>query len=219
MAPGGVIVWNAPVVPMKPRATAKNASAASDLRNSHGLQAIREYPGMTCRLHKVLGADDIAAAGSLFRDYQAAIGVDLCFQGFAAELAHLPGKYAPPEGTLVLARGEGGEALGCVGVRKLDQPGMCEIKRLFVRPAGRGHGLGRALAGEAIRFATDAGYAWIVLDTLPAMTAAIELYRSLGFEPVSAYWANTHPGVLFFGKRLRGEAPPYSSGSVVNNNG
>lgn len=143
--------------------------------------------------------DDVRA---LFRDYAASLDVDLALQGFNAELAILPGKYAPPGGALLLARDENGRALGCIGLRPLDRPGACEIKRLYVRPEGRGTGAGRALTREVIASAAAAGYREILLDTLPQMTAAIALYRALGFEEVPAYWNSPLPGTLYFGKAL-----------------
>jgi putative acetyltransferase len=151
-------------------------------------------------------AEDLDVIRTLFREYADSLDIDLAFQGFAAEFAQLPGKYAPPTGELLLARGQGAP-LGCVGIRPLATDGVCEVKRLFVRAAGRGTGAGRALAAAAVAFAAEAGYRQVVLDTLPSMTAAIALYQSLGFEPVPRYWDNSVPDALYFGKRLIGQAP------------
>ncbi len=135
------------------------------------------------------GAD---AVRDLFLEYGESLGFSLCFQGFDKELATLPGDYAPPPGCLLLAK-EGGEAAGCVGVRRLDAE-RCEMKRLYVRPAFRGTGLGRKLAAAAIAAARQAGYRKMVLDTLPKMTAARALYLSLGFTACEPYYDNSCVG-------------------------
>lgn len=145
---------------------------------------------------------DVARVRDLFREYVAALGIDLSFQGFDAELAGLPGRYAAPRGTLLLAYEPDGQTIGCVGVRPLDRPGTCEIKRLYVRQTGRGSGAGRALAREAIKFAVSAGYREVVLDTLPGMIAAIALYRDLGFAEILPYWESAIPGTIYLGRRL-----------------
>jgi ribosomal protein S18 acetylase RimI-like enzyme len=145
---------------------------------------------------------DLDEAGALFREYAAALAIDLAFQGFETELATLPGRYAPPKGALFLARGTDGQTFGCVGIRPFGDHGACEVKRLYVRPAGRGTGAGRALASAAVAFARVAGYREILLDTLPQMTAAIGLYCSLGFEAIPPYWPSGVPDLLYFRKRL-----------------
>ncbi len=155
------------------------------------------------KLHKAESRTDFDEASVLFREYGASLDIDLGFQGFEEETATLPGKYAGPKGALVLASDAGGQTIGCVGVRPFDRPGACEMKRLYVRPPGRGCGAGRALALQAIRFASAAGYREMLLDSLPGMEAAIQLYRSLGFEPIPPYWNNPVPGILYFGKPLR----------------
>jgi ribosomal protein S18 acetylase RimI-like enzyme len=147
-------------------------------------------------------ADDLAAVAALFRAYAASLGIDLAYQGFEAELAGLPGRYAAPRGALLLAR-SGADALGCVGVRPLsDGDEACEMKRLYVGLQGRGTGAGRALAAAAIAFAAGAGYRRLLLDTLPSMTAAIGLYRALGFVAVAPYWSGSPPGTLYFARDL-----------------
>jgi len=128
--------------------------------------------------------------------------VDLGYQDFAAELAGLPGKYAPPAGALLLARGADGAALGCVGLRPLSVRGACEMKRLYLAPAARGLGLGRALAEAVVEAARAAGYVELRLDTLPTMAEAIGLYAALRFEQTEAYYAPTPEGTIFMRLRL-----------------
>jgi ribosomal protein S18 acetylase RimI-like enzyme len=155
---------------------------------------------------------DVDEIRVLFREYAASLDINLAYQGFEAELASLPGQYARPHGTLLLALDPDGQVLGCVGVRPLGQRGACEMKRLYVRPAGRGGGAGRALAEAALAFATSAGYREMVLDTLPQLTRAIALYRALGFEEISPYWPSPIP-VLYFGRRLGSESPHQGPGA------
>lgn len=142
----------------------------------------------------------------LLREYEAGTGVSLCFQGFDAEVASLPGDYAPPKGTMVLARQAGtGQFLGCVAARPVPgSPDLCEMKRLYVRPGERGSGLGRRLALAVIAEACRLGYRRICLDTLPGMTAAQALYRTLGFRHTGV--AATEPRVLLF-ERALGKGP------------
>ena len=128
-----------------------------------------------------------------FRNYAASIGVDLCFQNYAQEMADLPGGYAPPGGLLYLAEVDG-EPAGCVGLRRLAD-GVCEMKRLYVEPAVRGRGLGRELALAAIRAARSLGYRRMQLDTLPAMRIAVKLYRQLGFSEAPAHYPSPLEGV------------------------
>src|SRR6476661_3255030 len=130
---------------------------------------------------------------ALLREYEAGIGMSLCFLGFDAEVAGLPGDYAPPKGLMLFAReADGGELIGCVAVRPVPSvPDLCEMKRLFVRPAGRGTGLGRELALAAMAAARRLGYRRICLDTLPSMTSAQALYRALGFRQTGV--ATTEP--------------------------
>ncbi len=146
--------------------------------------------------------DDIGTVRRLFAEYTDGLGIDLSFQDVAAELAHLPGKYAPPRGVILIARDGAGVALGCVALRPWSQPGVCEIKRLYVRPAARGQALGRRLAEAAIAWAASAGYARVLLDTLASMQATRQLYVVLGFRPVAAYDDNPVPGTLYMALEL-----------------
>jgi len=136
----------------------------------------------------VTSAADLAAVADLMRAYAGWIGIDLGFQGFEAELASLPGKYAPPTGALLLARSADGRAVGCVALRALAEAGCCEMKRLYILPEGRGHGLGRRLAEAIIDEARRLGYREMRLDTLPSMQGALAIYRGLGFVEAAPYY-------------------------------
>jgi GNAT superfamily N-acetyltransferase len=143
---------------------------------------------------------DLATVRVLFREYQHFLGVDLCFQDFAAELATLPGRYARPRGRLLLAMADR-VAAGCVALRPLED-GVCEMKRLFVRPAWRGQGLGRRLATHIIADATALGYAVMRLDTLDTLESAMHLYTALGFQRCAPYYPNPLPGVVYWERAL-----------------
>jgi carbonic anhydrase len=149
----------------------------------------------TFQLTRAEGPEEFATARALFEEYAAALGVDLCFQNFERELNNLAADYGPPEGRLLLATA-GGEPVGCVGVRKLAD-GVCEMKRLYVRPLARGTGLGRLLATEIIGAAKELGYGSMRLDTLPSMKEAVPLYRSLGFKETEAYRYNPVEGTIY----------------------
>jgi len=146
----------------------------------------------------------VDAARALFREYADQLGVDLCFQGFDAELAGLPGDYAPPGGVLLLASVDGALA-GCGAFRPLpeaDYPNACEMKRLYVRRAFRRFGLGRLLARHLMDRALEAGYSTLLLDTLDDMEAARHLYVTLGFEEIPPYYYNPVPGAHYLKAEL-----------------
>lgn len=147
---------------------------------------------------------DYALVKQLFLEYAASIGVDLEYQGFGAELAALPGKYAPPTGELLIGR-VNGEAGGCVALRALDRTTL-EMKRLYVRASARGMGLGKSLVEAAIVYARasarEQGHAELRLDTLATMAAAQALYRSLGFVEIPPYGDVYLPGTRFYALAL-----------------
>ena len=151
-------------------------------------------------IREATSATDIAQVRELFLEYQSTLGVDLCFQGFAEELASLPGHYARPAGRLLLAA-NGGLALGVVALRPI-QSADCEMKRLYVRASGRGTGLGRLLTEALIKEARLAGYRRVLLDTLPTMTEAQALYRSMGFVEIPAYCHNPIAGSRYMARSL-----------------
>jgi ribosomal protein S18 acetylase RimI-like enzyme len=156
---------------------------------------------VTVSIEHVVGGEPLVEIRTLFEEYAASLDVDLCFQGFAEELAGLPGDYSPPSGCLLLAR-VGDDPAGCVAMRPL-QPGVCEMKRLYVRPGFRGASVGRRLAEALVDAARTAGYASMRLDTLAAMASARTLYRSLGFQPIAPYRHNPVPGTAFLELTLR----------------
>ena len=138
---------------------------------------------------------DLSEVRHLFSEYIEALPFELTFQDYERELVDFPAEYSPPAGRLLLAR-HGNEAAGCVGLRKLE-PAICEMKRLYVRPSFRGLGLGKALAVAIIEAAREIGYQRMRLDTVPAMTEAIALYRSLGFRDIPPYRFNPIDGATY----------------------
>jgi putative acetyltransferase len=144
---------------------------------------------------------DRALVEGLFRDYVASLDADISFQDVLSELAGLPGKYARPSGVALIAW-LGEEAAGAVAYRPLE-PGVCEMKRLYVKPEFRGHGIARTLAERLIEEARTIGYRTMVLDTLASMQAALALYRTLGFAPIPAYYDNPLPGATYLRLELQ----------------
>lgn len=156
-------------------------------------------PGLVLR--QAATPEDIEAARTLILEYAAGLGVDLCFQGIEEELAGLPGAYAPPQGRLLLARVDG-ETAACAALRALE-PGIGELKRLYVRREFRGRGIARRLAEELLAAARAAGYERLRLDTLAFMQEASALYRSLGFVQTTPYYHNPLQGVVYMELSLR----------------
>lgn len=152
--------------------------------------------------------DHIAAAKALFREYADSLDFSLCYQGFEAELATLPGRYGPPSGRLLLAiDGAGGEAVGCVGLREIqplagDVGRVCEMKRLYVQPRARGRGIGRALVLQLLEEARAIGYAAMRLDTSRHWIEANSLYQSVGFAPGPMYNDDDHEDTRFYERAL-----------------
>jgi len=167
-------------------------------------------PVVTCDIviRDAADAADIATVRRLFEAYAASLDVDLCFQGFAQELAGLPGDYAPPRGVLLVAE-QHREAIGCVALRPLaeeDGDTIGEVKRLYVMPAARGAQAGRRLMHALLERARSIGYGTLKLDTLATMTRAKALYESLGFRECAPYYRNPLPGVTYMSLALRPRA-------------
>ena len=150
------------------------------------------------------GSSELGMVRELFAEYARSLAIDLCFQNFEAELACLPCDYAPPRGALLLAWA-GQELVGCCALRPLDTvdyPNACEMKRLYVRPALRGCGVGRRLAEAVMTAAQQAGYATLLLDTLSEMETARAMYQDLGFTEVPPYYYNPIEGAHYLMARL-----------------
>ena len=152
-------------------------------------------------IHAVETEADLDAARRLFRAYVESLDFDLDFQDFEDEMAALPGPYAPPDGTILLAEVEG-ELVGVVAVQPLDDEGAGEMKRLYVEPEHRNQGIGRALASAIVEKAQDLSYDVMRLDTVASMTAARRLYRSLGFEERDAYYHNPLDDAVYMERPL-----------------
>jgi ribosomal protein S18 acetylase RimI-like enzyme len=155
---------------------------------------------VSLRIAEARWPDDREAVATLFREYVASLAEDISFQNVDDEFAGLPGKYARPTGVVLVAR-DGEQAAGVIAYRMVE-PGVCEMKRLYVRPAFRASGLGRELAGELIDDAKASGYRLMLLDTLASMDAARALYRDLGFVPIAPYYDNPLPGVMYMALEL-----------------
>jgi ribosomal protein S18 acetylase RimI-like enzyme len=149
-------------------------------------------------------AEEVEEARTIFQEYAESLGADPCLQDFAEELASLPGRYARPEGRLLLAMVEG-QVAGCAALRSLDSE-TGEMKRVYVRPAFRGLGLGRMLAESILKESRAAGYRRVWLDTLPSMIGAQYLYRELGFRKIAPYGDNRVPEAVYLELEL--DRPP-----------
>ena len=162
------------------------------------------------RMTQASSPAQIAQVRELFLEYAKSLGFSLCFQSFDQELAGLPGDYSPPDGRLLIAEYEA-ELAGCVALHKLE-PGICEMKRLYLRPAFRGKGLGRRLAETILNEARSIGYQRLRLDTVERlMRDAVELYRALGFREIAPYRANPMEGTLYMELELSASESQSSS--------
>ena len=162
---------------------------------------MQDINGQDVRIREAVSVSDIADMRALFIEYQRWLGQDLTFQNFSAELASLPGDYAPPLGRMLLARHVDGTPVAGVAMKPLSA-GTCEMKRLFVRRPWRGLGLGRTLAEAVVDAGRSAGYGRMRLDTFSKLSAAKELYRSLGFREIAPYYDNPLDGVIYMKKAL-----------------
>ncbi len=149
---------------------------------------------------EVTSPEDYLLIRELFEEYQAEIGIDLCFQGFDQELDSLPQVYAPPKGILLLGS-INRLPVGCVGLKPLEK-GVVELKRLYVRPSHRGHNVGPSLVRRALREAQKARHHVVKLDTLASMKQALRLYEAMGFQQVAPYYDNPHADAIFMEKRI-----------------
>lgn len=147
--------------------------------------------------------EHIETVRSLFIEYQQWLNFSLCFQGFDKELAELPGKYSPPKGRLYIAEYEGNTA-GCIALRPMEEEGMCEMKRLYVKDEFRGKGIGRMLTEKILADAQQIGYRIMRLDTLQRMDTARALYTKLGFKIIPAYYDNPMDEVVYMELTLTG---------------
>ncbi|MEO6984675.1 MAG: GNAT family N-acetyltransferase [Paralcaligenes sp.] len=146
--------------------------------------------------------EDLEVVQAIFHEYAESLAIDLSFQDFESEVANLPGKFAAPRGRVLLAQNNG-QVIGCIAMRPLGGT-TCEMKRLYIRPSGRGQQVGKQLATMICRIAKQEGYTGLRLDTLPNMQAAQRLYESLGFKPIAAYTFNPVEGAIFMECDLTG---------------
>jgi putative acetyltransferase len=189
---------------LKPRVQARPRNAKLAGPNSpHTRVQTQQIPQV--RISTPADPQALDIVRDIFREYAAGLRVDLCFQQFDEELASLPGDYAAPRGALMLATVDG-KVAGCCALRPLDNadyPNASEMKRLYVRDAFRGIGLGRQLVEATLDAARQAGYDCVLLDTLDDMEAARTLYEDLGFEEIPPYYHNPIPGAHYLKAALR----------------
>jgi putative acetyltransferase len=145
-------------------------------------------------------SEELRCVRTIFEEYAASLNFDLCFQNFDEELTNLPGEYSPPQGCILLAL-QDGQPAGCGALHRLDD-GICEMKRLYVRPPFRALGIGKVLAEAIIAEARRKGYKKMCLDTVPSMHEAQALYESLGFQDIESYRYNPICGTRFMELRL-----------------
>ncbi len=155
---------------------------------------------MNVEIYEDYSIDGNSGAGQLFSEYAQSLGFPLDFQDFDKELENLPGEYAPPEGCIFLCRIQD-DIAGCIALRKLE-PGICELKRMYVREGYRGKGIGKMLVEEVIRRAKKIGYKKMRLDTLRSMKTAIRIYEELGFKEISAYRYNPFENAMYMERKL-----------------
>jgi ribosomal protein S18 acetylase RimI-like enzyme len=169
----------------------------SDVNNSQAFSVLPVSPvGKDFSFVQAESPTQIAQARELFLEYAKSLGFSLCFQNFDKELANLPGDYSPPDGRLLLVEYDG-QIAGCVALHKLEES-ICEMKRLYLRPAFRGKGLGRAIADRIIEEARQMGYQRMRLDTVePVMKDAVAMYRRIGFREIAPYCTNPIAGALY----------------------
>ncbi|KAI9831314.1 MAG: hypothetical protein M1819_005088 [Sarea resinae] len=159
------------------------------------------------RIEPVRTESDLRATVALFTAYADWLGIDLSFQDFSTELASMPGKYAPPAGELLLARlNSDNTPIGCIALRPMLPKGFCEVKRLYVLPAGRGMGIGKALVEAIVDVAHRLGYEEMRLDSLPTLVAALKVYQRAGFVRVERYNDTPLTETIFLGRSLPGKA-------------
>lgn len=175
-----------------------------DESESNSVQKLKQDGAIIMVAELVTEEPLLSQVREIFREYQSSLGIDLCFQNFEEELASLPGEYAPPQGRLYLAYVDG-QLAGCIALRPFEE-NQCEMKRLYIRPQYRGHNLGKQLAEKIIDDARQIGYRQMFLDTLPTMTVAQALYRSLNFCEMQAYRYNPVEGALYMGLNLYGRS-------------
>ena len=187
--------------------TALTALVFSPIYNLHDKDVahVNNMPDQAFYICKARSDEDIDAVSQMFQAYALSLGIDLAFQGFEAEMQAMPGKYAPPRGELLLARRTDTDVgVGCVGLRPLEIPGQCEMKRLYVPPTERGLGVGKALVDAVVEVAKEQGYDEMRLDTLPTMGGAQALYRQTGFVEIAKYYETPLAETVFMALKLQG---------------